>query len=225
MTVSKKAQKKGWTELYEDTPGGRYMRPLTDPSYRYLFVEVTDMDDACGRDNEGQPKFVWEAKLVDLNQTNKTEEKRALDCCGCDLDSIPRAQQAIAIADCLVSYGTAALLDSGTADRFERARAQGIAAADLAVASEDNLNNALDRSFNAIGTTGHDMLKGDLLAGLHRSAEKVMNGETVEQNAQIMLRMFAAAGGQTLGAGVEIDLAIAGVEIDLAIAGEMIKGK
>ena len=72
----------------------------------------------------------------------------------------------------------------------------------------------LDRPVNAIGSTARDFGRGDSLAGLRRTADAVLRGEVspdeVDPSKALMLKMYAATGGWTLGSGVEARLAAAG---------------
>lgn len=220
MTLSKAAMRKGWKAAYEDTPGGLYWRRRSEyNSLQYLFAEVIDMDDACGRDNEGQPQFVWEAYLVDLSILSPEEMTRAVES-GIGVGTLAEihdkhGKQAYldAIAEACFQYGTRGPLDSGSCSRFEWGRARAIAAADDAASTEDRLADRLDRTVNRIGSTARDFMSGDALAGLHRNTEKVQRGEEIGIHSAITLRMYSAAGGRTLGGTVETDLAAAGAEL------------
>lgn len=50
---------------YEDTPGGLYVRRIRDRIFH--FIKWDDMDDACGSDNEGQPRYCAELEEIDID--------------------------------------------------------------------------------------------------------------------------------------------------------------
>ena len=217
--LSKKHQAKGWQTFLDDTDGLWFRRRSEHNTLQYLFASVTDMDDACGKDNLGQPRYCWEACLVDLSELDPEEQQRAVSS-GIGAEGLEEVKERFglqgmldAIAEACFSYGSRAPLESGVAKQFDHARARAISACEESCVSEGVLADRLSQTVNKIGSTGYDFLKGDSLGGLRRSAEAVQAGEPISQEASIMLKMFAASKGQTLGAGVEKELAEAGEEI------------
>jgi len=209
--LPKWAQKRGWKIQYEDSPGGVYMRHLD--TLRYLFAEVTDMDDACGRDNEGHDRFIWETSLVDLIEVPPVELGQAIRS-GIGWKGIQEMQdraksreegiqlRMALMAEACHSYGIKAPLDQGSVDgdRFDWARSRGMKAGDAAVATEEALDERLDRTVNKIGSTARDFLRGDGEAGLRRSAVEIAEGKrepTMEE--QVLMKMYSVCKGQTLG--------------------------
>ena len=74
--------------------------------------------------------------------------------------------------------------------------------------SRKELKKCLRKPANAIGTTGADMLKGHVLAGLERAAKReVFEGKPMTDQQRLVAKMYTAAGGQTLG-GEKIDTMI-----------------
>jgi len=213
--LPKWAQKKGWKIQYEDSPGGVYMRHLD--TLRYLFAEVTDMDDACGRDNIGHDRFCWGTSLVDLIEVPPAEIGQAVESGigwavlqdiqdraagrGASLKEGTRLRMEM-MAEACHSYGIKAPLDQGSVagDHFDWARSRAMKAGDAAVETEEALNERLDRTVNKIGSTARDFLRGDIKAGLRRSAEEIAEGKrepTPEE--QIMMKVHSVCKGMTLG--------------------------
>ncbi len=137
-------------------------------SRQHQFVELINMDDACGRDNEGQPKYVVELRLVDLTAISASNLKSALECCGQEHIENPSDE---ILADCCNSYGCHAPLDSwsgGNARKLLRA------AYKLAneLSNQDKLNDRLDnRPVNKIGSTAREFMNGDTMSAIQRGVE------------------------------------------------------
>jgi len=66
-------------QLYEDTPGGLYLRHLRE--HVYHFIKWDDMDDACGRDNEGQPRYCAELKEIDVDIVTNSQIAETIESC------------------------------------------------------------------------------------------------------------------------------------------------
>ena len=218
--LPKWALKNGWKIQYEDSPGGVYMRHLD--TLRYLFAEVTDMDDACGRDNIGHDRFIWETCLVDLVEIPPVELGQAIRS-GIGFEGIQEMQdraesreegirlRMALMAEACHSYGIKAPLDQGSVDgdHFDWARSRAMRAGDAAVETERTLNKRLNRVVNKIGSTGRDVLRGDLMAGLRRSAKEIAEGKREPtQEEQIMMKMHSVCKGQTLGGKTEETVAL-----------------
>jgi len=186
----------------EDTHG-LYVR--VRGSMGYLFVDVTDMVGACGRDADPEQPFVWDVSFVNLAAADDRELKRACDCVGLrpeELEEMDVPMRLLALAQAAHDYGLKAPLDGGGAKRFEHARAAGIRAAQKY--SDEALEERLDRVVNEIGSTARDFMRGDSLAGLKRAAEDVVcRGAEATPEQALMMKMYAACGGQTLGGVTE----------------------
>lgn len=215
MPLSKKAQKRGWKVAYEDNPGGLYFRH-GEHGLQFVFVEVTDMDDACGRDNAGHPRYAWEARLLDLAQLGSTEISAAMACCGTKHEDLRDweerwGKQAMfdRLAENCRSYRHGAPLAQGSHQRFEVALARAICEADSITSDADMLEGNLASPKNKIGTTGHDLLRGDPMAGLRRAAEEVASGQRQPTPREsILMRAHATCGGQTLGGATDESVAL-----------------
>jgi|KBSSwiStaDraftv2_1062776.scaffolds.fasta_scaffold00198_68 hypothetical protein len=148
---------------------------------KFQFVELINMDDACGRDNEGQPKYVVELRLVALNELSPDNIQSALKCCGQEHIENPSDE---VIAECCNSYGCHAPLDSwsgGNARKLLRA------AYKLAneLRDEDKLNDRLDnRPVNKIGSTAREFMTGDITSAMQRGVE------SGDPSARIMAKMY-----------------------------------
>src|ERR1700759_3150326 len=59
--------------------GGTWARRIDGK--RYHFIELINMDEACGRDNEGQPRYTVELCEVDLAVVPPREMRSALQFC------------------------------------------------------------------------------------------------------------------------------------------------
>jgi hypothetical protein len=226
--LGKWAEARGWEVWYEDTHAV-YCKSLTGEAgkvaHRYLFVEVTDMQDACGDDwrGGGGDQFVWEVQLVDVLGVDASVWNSALDYCGQqdyyaemvadeELDDGEKLGKLFPLlADALRTHGTRAPLDDDSAPRFGWAVSRGVKRAEEILADERLMEDLLDRPVNRIGSSARDFMGGDCLAGLRRYAGDVQDGERAPDcpASNLMLKMYGAAGGRTLG-GSEPDLGEAG---------------
>ena len=125
------------------------------------------------------------------------------------------------VAECLMSYGAKAVLyqvmeTPSCEDLEEEEQAKGL----LEMAHTQLLHlqsrpwrveEKLDETFNKVGATYRDMLQGDPIAPLRRKAEQIIGGEDVSlsESERMILNMYGASGGQTLGGKQETELAIA----------------
>ena len=150
-----------WTTLLDDTD---FLEIRLVSPRCFQVIEITDMDDACGRDNEGRPTFVAELALVDLNAATPANVKSALESCG--WEGMP-SDNPIALAECLYRYGYRAPLDSHegngrtTVHRAARASAR-------ALLDSDSLADAMDRPVNALGSTAAEYMRGDFNSAMAR---------------------------------------------------------
>jgi len=165
---------------------------------------------------DGAQGYCCEVLRVLLDDTAVESKRDALSFVGMSEDDFQELcfedpkQSELCLLDALVSYGVYAPMDSCESNYPNRARAQARRQADFIMSNDPERKRLLNRSVNKIGTTAREMGKGDLLAGLKRSADKVFKGESVSKEKSILLKMYGAANGQTLGGKVETKLAIAG---------------
>jgi hypothetical protein len=152
------------------TYGGKWISPkLNNGDFDYwLVLEFLNMDEACGRDNEGQPRYNASLSAVSPHQAGEHLNK-ALDSCGIG----PQHQNGafvevtpVAAVEALHSYGVSAQLwnQSGSNARalLREARKQAQMANML-------FGFYMDSPKNKIGTTGWEAIKGDLNSALSRT--------------------------------------------------------
>ena len=174
--------------------GGMWIRALD--AHRFHIVEITNMNDACGRDNEGQSRYVVELSEVDLREIDYNAVDRCCDVSGCSHgDTIP----GIAWAEAAKHYGSAAPLDSVSTNngwngiRNMKRRSREIEK-DSAIHEE-----LMERPVNKIGSTAREFMRGDIESAIRRG---VANGN---QDARLMAKCYQACDGRTLGGDI-IDL-------------------
>jgi hypothetical protein len=162
-----------------------------------------------GHDPLFDDKYCCEVLYVDLKAAGKDSIQDAMDFCG--IEDVSKVEPAW-LVDALVSYGTYATLDSVFGDAYPlRIRAAARRIADNFIDSDKKLlSKALNKPANAIGSTARDMMKGDCLAGLKRSAKKVMMGGKVDDASKLMMKAYHVSRGNTLGGKIETEIAVAG---------------
>lgn len=143
--------------------GGKNMRCIG--SGKYQIVELTNMDDACGRDNEGQPKYVVELRLVDLSSISAATLESALKSCGW-ADSGDDAYK----AECCDSYGAHAPLGSWSGNNARKLLRQAYSEANNLL-DESALESKLDCPVNKIGSSAREFMNGDFLSAIQRGVE------------------------------------------------------
>jgi hypothetical protein len=145
--------------------GGKNWRCVGNRQYQ--FVELINMDEACGRDNEGQPKYNVSLRLVDLNTVSAGNVKSALDCCG------QEAKSGLAddiIAECLDSYGCHAPLEQYNGNNARALMRQAYQAANDLLDPEQ-LETALSKPVNKLGSTAREFAQGDFTSAMQRGCE------------------------------------------------------
>lgn len=158
----------------------------------------------------------YHCEVLRVSNVPDEAKKSALDTVGLSMeefkelcDEDPKCAE-LTMLDALVCYGTYSPMSSCESNYPDRARAQARREADEFIADDKACQKALRRPINKIGTTASEMGQGNILAGLERSATKVMSGEPVSQENSILLKMYGATNGQTLGGKCEVKLAVAG---------------
>jgi hypothetical protein len=154
------------------TYGGKWYRKASEGQYH--IIELTNMDECCGRDNEGQPTYCVDLSLIDLTEIPVDAMTSAL--CSCGLEDRPLNLNAwdtwtendrLMLVECLHSYGTKAPLwqDSGNAyaPLLQQARAES-----HALDNDEAMTAALDRPVNRLGSTAAEFMRGDLDSALLR---------------------------------------------------------
>jgi hypothetical protein len=172
---------------------------------RFHVIEVTDMDDTCGRDNDGRPTFVVELNAVDLAEITLETVDSALRSCGwsrrefspkqplyCTIvndysgDVVANGKNVeLCIVECLHSYGSKARLESWEGNGWKvlvkKARAESRSLDDEATYEE-----RMSRPVNRLGSSAREYMQGDLRSAMYRG---VQNGD---QTAKIIAKMHGA---------------------------------
>ena len=185
MTERKKREPL-WRTHIEDTHS-LYSREV-EPR-RFHFIAVTDMDDACGRDNEGQPPFVVELYEVDLDAISPETIASSLRSCGWEKfedkdgsgwqqngDVLP--EDPLWIAEMCHQYGAHAPLDSWTGGRVRKEHWESsncprelLRAAKRRSRELDDPGEraeALMKPVNKIGSTALEYMQGDIHSAMER---------------------------------------------------------
>lgn len=159
---------------------------------RWIFVELMNMDEACGRDNEGQPRYVCEVSMVDLDALSVETIASAVRSCGPSYRG-PDGEwhqdtnlSDAALAEICKSYGAAAPLESDSGDNWrELVRAARRAARSYATDS-GALESAMQRPVNALGSTAAEYMRGDFDSAMQRGCE------AGDPTARLMAKMHGA---------------------------------
>jgi len=138
--------------------GGKWVLPkLSNGEFDYwLVVEFINMDEACGCDNEGYPRYIAEISAVSPDEAGPENLTHALECCGLSEDVELTELMKVEV---LHTYGIKALCDSFSGNNGRRILREAKRALDP-IASM--LGFFMDGPKNRIGHTGWDCLKGDM---------------------------------------------------------------
>ncbi len=174
---------KSWKDLGGDVNwedyGGKWGRRAKDGSWYVL--DFTNMDEACGKDNEGQPTYVCEVKRFDRATTPTAEVRSALRSSGLKLlfdgklvqdgDStvVDSKWKEQTIVEACVSYGLGAPIWSESGNRASWVRANARRYAERCMKDDALLEDRLDRPVNAIGSTAREYGAGDIQSALSRN--------------------------------------------------------
>lgn len=167
--------------------GGKNMRQSGNRQFQ--IVELINMDEACGRDNQGQPKYVVELRLVDLGALSQSTIKSALESCG--WQNMPDTDDAL--AECCDSYGAHAPLETFSGNNAHKLLRQAYKAAN-ALLDDEALEEQLDRPVNKIGSSAREFMAGDITSAIQRGCE------SGNPDARIMAKMYGATQEQIDGA-------------------------
>lgn len=159
---------------------------------RWHVVRVDNMDEACGRDNDGHPKYAADLAEVDVSSSRLAE---ALESCGFDddgCDDFGNALPDLAKALAMHGYGAVAPLwkDAGESAR-DLARAGRRESRRLD--APEAYAAAMARPVNGLGQSAAEYQSGEMGPALERGAA---NGNPA---ARIMARCYVASEGRTLG--------------------------
>ncbi len=124
----------------------------------WLVIELIDMDEACGSDNRGKPKYA-----VTLNVVSPTEAQDkladAFDSCGITSEM---KQDSIVQVNALFDYGICVQTWSDASNNTKKLLR---AVHHEAMILKFLFGFVMDKAVNRIGTTGWDALRGDVMAG------------------------------------------------------------
>lgn len=158
---------KKWTVLRDDDDflevkylGGR----------KYLVLEVIDL-----KDRTGEGEFCVDLALVDLDEVSTATVRSAKDCYGCE-DEAPRE---LVLVEMLYGYGAKAPLFSAQAGGRVVARRLG-----RSEARKLDIDAAMNRPVNAIGSTAREFMHGDFQSAMYRGIQEG------RQDARIMAKMY-----------------------------------
>ncbi len=149
-------------------------------SRQFQFVELINMDDSCGRDNEDQPKYAVELRLVDLDAIPQDTLQSALRCCGQEHLDQPSDE---ILADCCNQYGCHAPLGSWSSNNARKLLRDAYKLANE-LCDAAALDARLNRTVNRIGSTAREFMAGDIASTLQRGVESGSPG------ARIMAKMY-----------------------------------
>ncbi len=148
---------------------------------QFQFIELINMDDACGRDNAGHPKYAVEFRFVDLNAISPENIQSALKCCGQEHLDNPSDE---ILAECCNQYGCHAPIDSWRGNNARQLLRQAYKLANAyARYSSGELETALEKPVNKIGSTAREYMTGDLTSAMQRGVE------TGNPDARIMAKV------------------------------------
>lgn len=156
---------------------------------QFQFVELINMDEACGRDNRGQPKYHVELRLVDLDAVPAKEQQRAMESCGYKTkldnegDDIPPDD--LFLAEMCDSHGVHAPLGQWNGNNA-RAMLRTAYREAQCLLEPDALERKLDQPVNKIGSTAREFMAGDTFSAVQRGCE------SGDPSARIMAKMYGA---------------------------------
>jgi hypothetical protein len=147
--------------------GGKWIRKVSPGTFQ--IIEFMNMDEACGRDNEGQSKYSVELDLVDLNAIGPKEVASALSYIGAEgekweSDSI----REITTAEALHSYGCKAPIEQWNGNNARKLLREARSMAHSLARAASALAERMDRPVNAIGSTAAEYMRGDINAAISR---------------------------------------------------------
>lgn len=159
----------GWDVLEDDDDFviGREWRTEEGVHVVHI-IRVTDMDAACGRDDEGHPPYVIELLEFEPNTLDPSTIESALDSCGLDSEWWVEANL-ISKAHVLMSYGTYAPLDTDSAKRGYQGAVRRMVRESEDIEGHPAVREChLNRPVNGIGSTAREFGRGDLTSAMKR---------------------------------------------------------
>lgn len=148
--------------------GGKFVsKKLNNGEFDYwLVIEVINMIDAVG-EAEATEKYAVSLLSVSPSEAGEDNLKKAFECCGLDAeDQADLRSNPLVQVEALASYGIYAQLKSIGGNNLSKLMRE--------IRKEAQIASMLygfymDAPKNRIGSTGWDLQRGDLLAGLNRA--------------------------------------------------------
>lgn len=167
---------------------------------RFHFVELTNMNEACGSDNDGHPTYVVELSEVDLDAIGADTQRSAWRSCDgdcmvrpSDVTSYDNSERDLIAAGCCYEYGAKAPLHSVSTNNAHKGIRECRAESYSLTRDSDAYAARMERPVNKLGSTAREYMTGDITSAIVRGAE---SGDPA---ARIIGRMYVATDGQTLG--------------------------
>lgn len=191
---------------YQDGGNGRWVRHHTGT--RWFYIESVDMDDACGRDNEGRDPYVVELSEVDIS--DEEQMMRAVRSCGGVTEINDETGEVehfdhdgclypdAALAEMMASYGARSPLwdtsGKGVGRMIRAAKSEAMRLERDESAYEARMN----RPVNGIGQTAREYAQG-----MKAMAAAIQRGiDAGDPKATLIGKMYNNCGGNTLGGDV-----------------------
>lgn len=154
--------------LYEDEDQVWIRQPEKDVD-RYHFIQVMDMDEACGSDNKGHPKYVGELCEIDLDLITHKHKQEA--CSSCDEHREPVELEAKVLADLCFQYGTKAPLFS-VSTNVKRDAYRLCAKESTRLDDPSTHQEVMMGVCNGIGNNRLEYMQGDTLSAVARGVSR-----------------------------------------------------
>ena len=141
---------------------------------KYIFLEVLDT-----RTYTGKGRFYVEVSCVDLDEVPPQGIEEALRLYGMEEEDISN----LGAAECCHGYGYKAVLGGENAGGAVVARRAGRRIAKEAI---EDLDEAMERTCNALGSTAREYMRGDIFSALGRGCAEG------QPNARLVAKMYGA---------------------------------
>lgn len=192
--------------------GGTWSRHIPG-TRRYHFIRLDNMDEACGRDNEGQPTYRVQLSEVDMDEISDDQINDAMRSYGNDDSS------GLTDAECaglVFEYGISSPLHSESTYNAYKGIAACRKESYRLSRDAEAYEEAMERPVNRLGSTAREFGRGDLNSALIRGLE------AGDKSARIIGKMYIASNGQTLGGRLpESELAAIKEAYDRRRAGQL----
>lgn len=129
----------------------------------WLVMELTNMDEACGRDNKGQPKYYVCVSAVSPQEAGEEGRAKALDSFGAEEDEVCQEM----LVEALHSYGISSPVWQGNGNNSKLLMRE--AKRQAQQCGVERFAESMGKTVNLIGSTGMEFLRGDITGGLART--------------------------------------------------------